>query len=441
MGKSAVIPVLLAALCGSVLAGTVDRIERADTEAKVEVLARKILPRISAGRDSYMRIEALAEAFERVGRPDRGLDIIRQKIHKFDADAQDCLRDLQAKMLLRAGLFDRALAVAKARLRAAKSHQAKWIAHQQIALCLDKKKDWAGALEHYLFERGNTRCGTCNDALSHIRVLSLARCRFFSGDVDGALTGLATAIAPAEGTEDPRTGAEVFYCDYSARAGRSEAARTFIALRPEKQRAEMMLQMDLAEAFVAGDTKRVVSIFEDPENRSDLPWYWAAARFLELGQEGIAAVAARIGAGSEVMILVANRMECVDLLPAIEERLWTETDRHLRRNLESARADIAEAGGYRGRLAADLARAQAQVNGLAAAARKFRSVTGRWPQRLTELTRPVEGHPDGILTKIPRDPWGWPYSYGRPADADGTPRFRCRGPDRRTGTGDDLTHP
>jgi len=441
MEKAAIVLVILASLSGSVLAGDVDRLERADSPARVEALAKRILPFINAGYDDYRRTEALALAFERVGRSDRGAAILRQKREKFDAGKQDCLRDLEAKILIRAERYDDALAVARARFSAARDHKARWIAHRQIALCLEKKKDWAGALGHYLEKRGRTGCGTCNEFIARLSARDIARCRFFSGDVDRALEELAALLVRPEDQGGPFIGVSVFYCDYSARAGRSAAARKLIATLPPERRVRMSRQMDLADAFVAKDFKRVVAIFEDPANRIGLPWNWAAARFVELGAPGSAAIAGRIEAGSEVLIILAGHTGCTDLLPAIERRLWIEEDIHLLRNLENARNRIIEDGGYRARVAADLARAKCHLVGMADAVARFRLERGSWPRRLLELTVPIEDHPDGILRRIPRDPWGGKYTYRRPGKAAEKPVLTSRGPDRKAGTSDDVTLP
>ncbi len=80
--------------------------------------------------------------------------------------------------------------------------------------------------------------------------------------------------------------------------------------------------------------------------------------------------------------------------------------------------------------------ARAQLEQLRRGAERFRTLTGRLPASLHDLTR--DG-PEEVywFETIPPDPWGRPYRLEPSADGDDA-LLSSAGPDGRAGTGDDL---
>lgn len=61
--------------------------------------------------------------------------------------------------------------------------------------------------------------------------------------------------------------------------------------------------------------------------------------------------------------------------------------------------------------------AKMEISKVAQALETYYTIYDRYPSNeegLTALAQPSEKFPDGILTKVPRDPWGSPYQYNCP---------------------------
>lgn len=79
--------------------------------------------------------------------------------------------------------------------------------------------------------------------------------------------------------------------------------------------------------------------------------------------------------------------------------------------------------------------AKVEIAKIAQALESFYAANDRYPtneEGLDALAKPSAKFPDGLLTKLPRDPWGRPYQYNNPG-RNGPFEVVCFGADGREG--------
>jgi general secretion pathway protein G len=60
---------------------------------------------------------------------------------------------------------------------------------------------------------------------------------------------------------------------------------------------------------------------------------------------------------------------------------------------------------------AEKARVRSDFAQLDSAINLYRLKMSKYPESLEELTKPLPGHDEALLQKVPKDPWGEPYQY------------------------------
>lgn len=79
--------------------------------------------------------------------------------------------------------------------------------------------------------------------------------------------------------------------------------------------------------------------------------------------------------------------------------------------------------------------AKVEISKISQALESFYAANDRYPtneEGLDALAKPSSKFPEGLLTKLPRDPWGHPYQYNNPG-RNGPFEVICYGADGREG--------
>ncbi len=85
--------------------------------------------------------------------------------------------------------------------------------------------------------------------------------------------------------------------------------------------------------------------------------------------------------------------------------------------------------------------ARTEIANLVKALETYYSVEGRYPSTddgLDALTQSLESYPDGLIKKVPLDPWKNPYEYLSPGSTEPYEIISLGGDGREGGEGEDL---
>jgi tetratricopeptide (TPR) repeat protein len=346
MKRALLIGAILLAVSTPASADIIDRIEKTETLEKLDAIAKKAEKYIRTGQKGYQRLKALVTAYDRLKAPSKAAALINRHRDKYPVPWQEVILEIGARSLARHGKLDEALKMANVRLGLAEGEKSLYLAHRLLGEIYEAKKEWKTALEHYLVPPPGMKCGTCEDAVIPLWKLRIARCRFHTGDVDGALADLWSLMTRDERDGGPFTSAGQEFCEYAARSGKLEYARKKIATLAAEQKGRIDEWLAVATAFAAEDPKKMLAVIENPKQWHPIDSQWLAPLFLDLGEPGVAALIEGIRRGSDPALVVATDTKNEKLLKAIEKRRDEVEERRWRERLDWAagriRKNIAE---------------------------------------------------------------------------------------------------
>jgi hypothetical protein len=320
MKRALLIGTILLAVAMPASADIIDRIDKAKTLEKLDAIAKKAEKYIRTGQKGYQRLKALVRAYDRLKAPEKAAGLINRHREKYPVAWQEVILDIGARSLARHGKLDEALRMANVRLRMADGEKSLYLAHKLLGEIYEAKKEWKTALEHHLVPPPPTKCGTCEDAVVSLWKMRIARCRFHTGDVDGALADLWSLMTRDEKRGGPFTSAGQEFCEYAARSGKLGFAAKKIATLTAEQKGRIDEWLKVAASFAAKDPKKMLEIVESPKEWHPIDSRWLAPLFLDLGEEGIAALIEGIRRGSDPALVIATDTKSQALLNAIETR-------------------------------------------------------------------------------------------------------------------------
>jgi hypothetical protein len=326
----------------STLAAGEDRltaIRQARSYTDLEPLVRALETDLPEGAEGFEALKVAARALTAFDRVDEARALLLRQRARVGEDHESAIHGLVADLLEGAGRLDDAIAAARQAVKSVKADRRPgsgdgYTQRVRLARLLQKKGDWSGALTQWRAAVPSSTCGTCAGAMDCERQAGILRCRFWLGEREEALTGLAKLV----GDRDAHLGSGGahwgLYLELSARAGQLDRARRRLARLSDREKKRHSRVLAIVTGFAEKNPKTIVDAMEGrPETREN---ELAVRLFGELGAPAVKSLEKPIVSGDANSIRFAGIAGLSSLLPALKSRLAIEADRKRKSLLEWA---------------------------------------------------------------------------------------------------------